>query len=236
MLTEVTTYRSRLAQNLPRLRDRMSAAALKVGRDPSGVALVAVTKGHPSDAVEAALEMGLTDLGENRVEELAQKVALLGRAPMRWHLIGHVQRRKAQAAASLPHLFHALDSVRLAEKMSRILVAADSSLSVLIQVNTSGEQAKGGLDLDAALDGIALMAELPGLDVAGLMTMAPFVSEERVLRDTFAELRRLHERAREATAYDGTELSMGMTNDFEVAIEEGSTMVRVGTALFGERR
>ncbi len=235
MLTEVTTYRSRLGESVPRLRDRMGAAALRAGRDPSSVTLVAVTKGHPPDAVEAALQAGLNDLGENRVDELARKVEHLGRTRMRWHLIGHVQRRKAADAASLAHLFHALDSLRLAEKLSRTVGDGGRALQVLIQVNTSGEEAKGGLELRAALEGIGRIVELPGLDVRGLMTMAPFVSEERILRDTFARLRGLHERALEETGYRGTELSMGMTNDFEVAIEEGSTMVRVGTALFGER-
>ena len=235
MLTEVRTYRDRLAETVPRVRDRVAAAAARVGRDPSDVTLVAVSKGHPASAVEAALEAGLTDLGENRVEELAGKVEAFGRDPIRWHLIGHVQRRKAAQAAALPHLFHALDSVRLAEKMSRWLTSSEQELSVLVQVNTSGESTKGGFTPAETLDQVAMLCSLPGLRVEGLMTMAPFVSEERVLREAFQRLRDLHERAKALAGYGGRHLSMGMTNDFEIAIEEGSTLVRIGTALFGER-
>jgi len=236
VLTEIASYRGRLTETVPRVRDRIAASALRAGRDPADVTLVAVSKGHPPEAVEAALDVGLRDLGENRVAELARKVDTFGRDRLRWHLIGHVQSRKAAVAASLPHLFHALDSEGLAGRLSRLLVTDRRELSVLLQVNTSGESSKGGFSLNEAVEAVARIAELPGLNVEGMMTMAPFVSDEGVLRDTFRALREVHERATAASGYCGKHLSMGMTNDFEIAIEEGSTLVRVGTALFGERK
>lgn len=236
MLTEVATYRGHLAETVPRVRARIAAAAERVGRSPDSVTLVGVSKGHPHEAVEAALDIGLTDLGENRLEELAGKIDVFGREAVRWHLIGHVQSRKAASAALLPHMFHALDGGRLAEKMSRALDEAGRELPVLVQVNTSGEESKGGFSDGELLDEIGRLSELPGLDVEGLMTMAPFVADEQTLRTTFRRLRETHERALAGTGYKGIHLSMGMTNDFEIAVEEGSTLVRVGTALFGERK
>ena len=236
MLTEVATYRGRLAETVPRVRDRIAAAAERAGRDPMAVTLVGVSKGHPHEAIEAALDVGLTELGENRVEELGGKIEVFGRDRIHWHLIGHVQSRKAASAALLPHMFHALDSVRLAGRLSRTLEAAGRTLPVLLQVNTSGEKSKGGVSPDELLDVIGTISESSRLEVSGLMTMAPLVADERTLRNTFARLREAHERALAGTEYRGTHLSMGMTNDFEIAVEEGSTLVRVGTALFGERK
>ena len=236
MLTEVATYRGRLAETVPQVRDRIAAAAIRVGRDPMDITLVAVSKGHPLEAVEAALDVGLEDLGENRVEELAEKVRVFGRERVRWHLVGHVQSRKAAYAASLPHFFHALDRTGLAQKLSGILTAENAQLPVLVQVNTAGEATKGGFSAEEAVEGVAALVELPGLKVEGLMTMAPFAADEGLLRRVFRDLREVHERARASADYHGKHLSMGMTNDFEIAVEEGSTLVRIGTALFGERK
>jgi pyridoxal phosphate enzyme (YggS family) len=199
------------------------------------VKLVAVTKGHPLEAVEAALSMGLTDLGENRVEELERKVGDLGDASATWHLIGHVQGRKARLAIDLADLIHSVDSVRLGERISRMAVEDGGAVSILAQVNTSGEMSKSGLPVAEAVEGVQALAELPGLRVEGLMTMAPFVDDESVLSKAFASLRKVSEEVRSLTDQVGPELSMGMTNDMEIAIREGSTMVRIGTALFGER-
>lgn len=229
------TYESRLAQALPALHDRVGAAAERGGRDPDDVTLVAVTKAHPLDAVLAALAQGLFDLGENRVEELEWKTGAVQDERIRWHMIGHVQRRKAPRLVGMADLVHSVDSLRLAERLSRAAVEKGERLSVLVQVNTSGEESKGGFASGRAADEARMILELPGLEARGLMTMAPFTEDERVLRSAFQGVRELDEELRRSTGYAGKELSMGMTNDFEIAIEEGSTMIRIGTALFGRR-
>ncbi len=229
------SYADRLAVTLPEVRARIEAAAVPCGRSPGDVRLVAVTKSHPFEAVEAALEAGLTDLGENRVSELEEKVAAFGRDAVRWHMIGHIQSRKARRAAEVAHLIHSVDSAKLGEKLARAAAEDGRVVPVLAQVNTSGEASKSGFTPERALDEIHALAELPGLRVSGLMTMAPFVDDEVVLGRAFQGLRSLSERLISSGAAVGPELSMGMTNDLEIAIREGSTMVRIGTALFGER-
>ena len=229
-------YAERLRDSLPRVRDQIAAAAQAAGRDPQGIRLVAVSKGHPPDAVRAAMEVGLFDLGENRVEELEQKIAAVGRAGLTWHMIGRLQSRKAKAAAELADVIHSVDSVRLAERLGRAAMDQERTLAVLAQVNTSGEAAKQGLAADGAEEAVLAMAEAPGITVEGLMTMAPLTGDERTLVQTFARLRELRDRIRARSARVGGELSMGMSNDMAVAVREGSTLVRIGTALFGERR
>ena len=228
-------YESRILENLPRIREAIGKAAHRVGRAEDEVTLVAVTKAHPPDALRAALAAGLRDLGENRVEELEGKVGLLGRDAATWHMVGHVQSRKARQAVEAADLIHSVDTLKLAGRVSGFASEAGIRMPVLIQVNTSEEEAKSGFAQDQALDAIHEVLGLPGMEVRGLMTLAPFVDEERVLRRAFVGLRRIHEEASRIPGYRGRELSMGMTNDFELAVEEGSTMVRIGTALFGER-
>lgn len=228
-------YDERLRETLPSVRDAIETAARRVGRKEEEVTLVAVTKGHPPQAITAAVGAGIRNIGENRIEELEEKIGLLGRDTATWHMIGHLQSRKARLAVGLTDLLHSVDTLKLARRLSNFSVEAGGRLPVLLQVNTSGETVKNGFDSDEALEGIRQVLEMPGLEVRGLMTMAPFVDEERVLRGTFSGLRRIHEEAGKLAGYRGRELSMGMTNDFELAIEEGSTMVRIGTALFGER-
>lgn len=232
-------YHHAVAENLPRVRDRIAAAAERSGRDPGAVRVVAVTKGHPPGAIEAALAAGLRDIGENRVEELQRKAPLFEAEPVTWHAIGHIQRRKAAGAARLAALIHSVDSLRLAEKLSRLGEAEGRCIPVLVQVNASGEATKGGFPAarapDEAVAGIARVAGLPGLRVDGLMTMAPFVADEPTLRATFRTTRTVLEAARGIDGVGGRELSMGMSNDYETAVEEGSTMVRLGTTLLGRR-
>jgi len=232
----VAMYSERVENALPGLRERIARAAERSGRDASSVRLIAVTKAHPMEAVQAAVAHGLLDLGENRPEELEWKVDELGASDVRWHMIGHVQRRKVQSLVRRANLVHSIDSVRLAERLDRVASAEDMTFDVLIQVNVSGEEAKGGFTLRTAAEEISKVLELPGVSVRGLMTMAPFVNDECILRDAFKGLRELQETLGRNDTYEGTELSMGMTNDFEIAIEEGSTMIRVGTALFGPRK
>lgn len=228
-------YRTRLAEALPRVRERIAGAAVAAGRDPSSVRLVAVTKGHPVEAVRAAVEAGLMDLGENRVEELEEKVAVVGRSTARWHMIGHLQRRWVPRALAASDLIHSVDTLRLAERISRVVGEADRDVRILAQVNTSGEGSKSGFDRQEAMEQIMRMAELPHLKVEGLMTMAPLVEDEGVIAATFRRLRETLDALRAHATDVGSELSMGMTNDLEIAVREGSTMVRIGTALFGER-
>jgi PLP dependent protein len=229
-------YASRLSRSLPEVRESIERAARAAGRSPDSVRLIAVTKGHPIEAVVAALSAGLSDLGENRVEEMEEKVSGLGDREARWHLIGHVQSRKASAAVRAADVIHSVDSLRLAAKLSRAAEEAGKErLPVLLQVNTSGEESKSGFEGDGALDALAEASEAARLDVRGLMTMAPLTEDERLLRSTFARLRDLLDALRRVRPEVGGELSMGMTNDLELAVQEGSTMVRIGTALFGER-
>ncbi len=229
-------YLERLRETLPRIRDQVEEAARRSERSGADVTLVAVTKTHPLAAVEAALEAGIEDIGENRIEELAAKVKALGDRPgPRWHMIGHLQRRKAPRVIGICDLLHSVDTVRLAERLDRFAPAGAPPLPVLVQVNTSGEAAKSGFSPDEAPEAVHRICELPGVTVRGLMTMAPFTEHESVLRSAFRTLRRLHEELQSLEGYRGDHLSMGMTNDFRIAIEEGSTMIRIGTALLGPR-
>ena len=228
-------YARALHERLPRVRDLIAAAAERSGRDPSSVRIVAVTKGHPVGAVGAAIAAGLHDIGENRVEELEEKLPLVGEPEVRWHMIGHVQRRKAARAARLATLVHSVDSLRLAEKLSRFGEAEGRRVPVLVQVNASGEGTKGGFPAAGALDEVGKVAELGGLRVLGLMTMAPFTDDEAVLRSSFRQVRAVMEAAAVLPGVEGCELSMGMSNDYGLAVEEGSTMVRLGTTLLGPR-
>ena len=230
-----STYDERVAVSLPEIRDRISDAAGRSGRGLTDVTLVAVTKAHPIEAVQAALSHGLFDLGENRTEELEWKRAAVEEGRVQWHMIGHVQRRKAPRLVGVADLVHSIDSVRLAERLSNAAVEAGKVVSVLVQVNTSGEESKGGFRGDGLKDEVRRVLDLPGLEIRGLMTMAPLTDDEALLRRTFEGVRMLHEELRAFGGYCGEHLSMGMTNDFEIAIEEGSTMIRIGTALFGKR-
>lgn len=228
-------YSSRLQAALPGLRDAIEAAAERGGRTAAEVRLVAVTKGHPVEAIRAAVGEGLTEMGENRVEALEERVPELAGAGITWHMIGHLQGRKAGRAAAVADLIHSVDSLRLGERLSRAASDLGHAVEVLLQVNTAGEESKSGVPPEEALDVLGALLEWPGLEVRGLMTMAPFTGEERVLRRAFAGLRRIQEEAQRLAGYRGRDLSMGMSNDFVVAVEEGSTIVRLGTALFGER-
>ncbi len=235
--TEEMSYRTRLEETLPRVRETIAEAARRAGREPEEVRIVPVTKGHPLEAVEAILDAGLRDVAENRVGELEEKARRLRDDRVRWHMVGHVQRRKAPRLLPIVHLLHSLDSVRLARRFQRVVEDPEAPLRALVQVNTSGEEAKGGFEgRDGALRGLGEILEIARIRVEGLMTMAPLTDDEETLRSTFRRLREIHEEARETLPeYRGTELSMGMTNDYPIAVEEGSTMVRIGTALFGER-
>jgi hypothetical protein len=196
------------------------------------VTLVAVTKTHGPEAVEAAWQAGITDVGENRVQEAEAKMALVS-APVRWHLIGHLQRNKARHALRFA-LVHGLDSERLAIALHDEAVKAGRTLDVLVQVNVSGEDSKSGLPLAHVPAFADRLHALPSLRVRGAMTMAPFEAEERELREVFTGARTARDVLRSA-GHAADRLSMGMSGDYEIAVEEGATHVRLGTVLFGSR-
>lgn len=230
-------YLERLGRALPEFQGRLDRACQRVGRsDADSITLVAVTKGHPLEATRAAREAGLQVIGENRVQEARAKWEVAGDLGLSWHLVGHLQRNKVRQALQMFDLIHSVDSLRLAETIDKEAERLDGRTAVLVQVNASGEQSKYGFSVDEAFDPIAEICDLEHIRVEGLMTMAPFTADENLLRVTFRRTRALFDRCREdLERFEGQHLSMGMTNDFEIAVEEGSTMVRIGTALFGER-
>ncbi len=225
-----------IAQNLQTVLDRMARAARRAGRAPEDVRLVAVTKHHSPGEIRPLIAAGQTALGENRVQDLVEKMDHFDRETqsLEWHLIGHLQTNKARKVVGRVALIHGVDSLRLAEAIQQAAESADTSVEILLQVNISGEESKFGLAPEA-LDAVARgLAPLNRVRCCGLMTMAPFEMEPEKTRPVFRGLREAMERLRER-GYDHLDLrhlSMGMTNDFEVAIEEGATLVRVGTALF----
>ena len=228
-------YEARLRAAVPAVLERIERARERGGRT-APVTLVAVTKGHDAAAALAAAAYGLEDCAENRVQDLEAKVESVGRTAVRWHLIGHLQRNKVRRALPLFDLIHSIDSDRLAAELSAEAERAGVEVRGLVQVNTSGEATKGGFSADAAVEAVSRVTALPMLRIAGLMMMAPFDAPEAALRKTFGRARELFEQcSREVPGFHPEHLSMGMSDDFEVAVEEGSTMVRLGTILFGER-
>jgi pyridoxal phosphate enzyme (YggS family) len=223
----LTTIADRVAD----VRQRVQRAAKRAGRSPADVTIVAVSKGFPPSAIEEAAAAGIAHLGENRVQEAADKITGLGSLSVTWHLVGHLQTNKAKTALELFDIIHSVDSLHLAEVLShRVQMgAAQRPLPVLLEVNVTGEASKFGFSSGEVAAAAQAIARLPRLDLRGLMTVAPFVSDPETVRPVFRELRRLRD------ALGLRELSMGMTDDFEVAIEEGATLVRIGRAIFGER-
>jgi pyridoxal phosphate enzyme (YggS family) len=224
-----------LAARVAEVRERIERAKERAGRTDA-VTLVAVTKTHPPEVVRAAIAAGVADVGENRVQEMEEKVAEVGRGAVRWHLIGHLQRNKAAKALPLFDLLHSLDSVRLAEALSAAAAKTGTTVRALAQVNASGEETKGGFEPEELADALGRITVLPGIEVVGLMTMAPFTDDEGVIRRAFRKTRELaEEAARQLPGFRAEHLSMGMSNDYEIAVEEGATLVRVGSSIFGER-
>lgn len=224
------------ALNLDAVKARIDAARERAGRlDP--VRLLPVSKTVPSERIRAAIEAGCERLGENKVQEAHRKWGELSDTPVEWAVIGHLQTNKAKLVAEFASEFQALGSIRVAESLDRRLQAAGRSLDVFVQVNTSGEESKFGLEPDAVADFVQQLPNYQSLRVRGLMTLAVFSSDTEAVRRCFRVLSGLRERLRDS-APDGVsldELSMGMSGDFEIAIEEGATVVRVGQAIFGAR-
>jgi len=229
-----------VADNLARVRERIGAAARRAGRKPEEIVLMAVSKTFPPENIREAYDAGQRVFGENRVQEFAGKVGALGNlAGIEWHLIGHLQSNKAARAAELFHAVDSVDSLRLAEKLNAAAGLLGKKLAVLIEINVGGEAAKSGIapgaqELDEVLQAAS---RLQHLDITGLMTIPPFTEDPQEARPYFRKLRELRDKiaARGLPGVCMEVRSMGMSHDFEVAIEEGSTCVRVGTAIFGAR-
>ncbi len=234
-----------IATNLAHIRQRIEAAASRAGRNPADVLLVAVSKTHPLSDIQQAIEAGQAEFGENRLEELAEKIeqanlSCLSNA-IHWHLIGTIQSRKSSEAVATWKsascaLIHSMDTIKLARRLSRDGETAGCVVDILVEVNISGEASKHGFTADELRQSAAELVALPGIRVRGLMTMAPFDVAAETTRPVFRALHQLRDELAIAHPQaDWHHLSMGMTNDFEVAIEEGATIVRVGTAIFAGR-
>jgi hypothetical protein len=213
--------------NIQQVEERIARACQRVGRSPDEVTLVAVTKTFSPEAIRAAFAAGLSEFGENRVQEAKAKIETLADLkPVTWHMIGRLQGNKAKVASGLFDIIHSIDSVKLTEVLSR---RAERKIPILLEVNVSGEATKAGFSESELVAAVERISQLPNLEIKGLMTMAPYVEDPEEVRPVFRRLRQLRDSL-------GLEhLSMGMTDDFEVAIEEGATMVRIGRAIFGER-
>lgn len=227
-----------IKENIERVRERIMAACRRSGRQPEDVKLIAISKTFPAERIREAYEAGLRDFGENRVQEADAKRPALADLTITWHLVGHLQTNKAKSARELFHWIHSVDSLRLAEKLDKSAVCSGERLPVLLEVNLGEELSKSGVREAEVMPLAEQISRLATLELRGLMGIPPFSEDAEQSRPHF---RRLREAARklEAANLPGVsmhELSMGMSHDFEVAIEEGATMIRVGTAIFGERK
>jgi len=233
----------KIAQNYQRVLDRIETAAQSVSRDPNDIRLVVVTKGHSLEKVKAVIAAGARILGENYVEEALPKIEVISReSEVEWHMIGHVQSRKARSVCENFSYLHSLDSVKLARRINHFAEQLGRKIPVLLECNVSGEETKYGWQASQEDHWYELLAELdqllglPNINVCGLMTMAPFLDDPEEARPYFKRLNRLGNYLTENSIHgDWTELSMGMSADFEVAIQEGATIVRIGTAIMGVR-
>jgi pyridoxal phosphate enzyme (YggS family) len=227
-----------IIENIAAVRSRIEAACSRAGRDPSEVKLVAVSKTHPPDVIREAVAAGLSVFGENKVQEAESKIAEIGRDRLEWHLVGHLQSNKARKAVQLFDVIQSVDSVDLAQRLDRICEEEGrGELSVLIQVDLAGEATKSGIPEFDLGELVEVVRASKYLTFDGLMVLPPFFDDPDATRPYFKRLREMGDRLLSIGAFakGRGELSMGMTNDFEVAIEEGATIIRVGTAIFGER-
>jgi PLP dependent protein len=223
-----------LADNLESIQQRIRAACERAGRDPESVHLLAVSKNHPPETIQEAVNLGLTLFGENKVQEAKAKIPLCpGRA--RWHFIGHLQSNKCRDAVHLFKMIHSVDSLSLAEEINKRAEQFAKTMPVLLEVNVAGESSKFGYNPERLLAELVQINALPKIEIHGLMTIAPWSDNPEKVRPVFRKLRELKQQCEQILGAPLPHLSMGMTGDFEVAIEEGATFVRIGTALFGPR-
>jgi hypothetical protein len=226
-----------IPENIAKVEERIANACRRSGRRREDVRLVAVSKTHPPEVIRVAFAAGLRDFGENRVQEAMSKRLALADLPATWHLVGHLQSNKARVARELFHWVHSLDSLRLAEKLAQAAAPGGAPLPVLIEVNLGGEISKAGIRAGEVAALAEQIAPMETLELRGLMVIPPFLENPEDVRPYFRQLRALagEIEARKLPSVSMRELSMGMSHDFEVAIEEGATIIRVGTAIFGER-
>ena len=226
-----------IEENVAQVQERIAAACRRSGREPGDVKLVAISKTFPPESIRAAYEAGLRDFGENRVQEAAAKRPALSDLSITWHLVGHLQSNKAKAARELFHWVHSVDSFRLGQKLDQAAPAGGGRLPVLLEVNLGGEESKAGVGECETAPLVEQISRLATLEVRGLMAIPPFFDDPERVRPYFRRLRELAQEieARRIPNVSMQELSMGMSHDFEVAIEEGATLIRVGTAIFGAR-
>lgn len=231
-----------LEANINNVRDNIEAAAGRAGRDAAGIRIVAVTKTHPPAVVRVAYELGLRDFGENRVFEGVEKQSHLQDLDQAiWHMIGHIQSRKAGDVPAHFQIVHSVDRVKIARHLDKHAQAEGIRLPVLLECNVSGEESKYGWELSdhsrwqENVDDFRPLLDLESLEILGLMTMAPWVEDETIIRTTFQRLRSLRDYLQDALEVSWPELSMGMTDDYEIAVEEGATLLRIGRAIFGPR-
>jgi len=228
-----------IADRVAAVRERIARAAARAGRAAGEVTLVAVSKTHPAEAVREAFAAGVRDVGENRVQEAEGKapaLADLAAQGLRWHLVGHLQSNKARKAAGLFDWVHSVDGEAIGRRLGEGAAAAGRGLRALVQVDLAAEETKFGIEESKLFPALEALRGLPGVKVVGLMVLPPYEEDPERTRPHFRRLRSLRDRARQEGLIDGGELSMGMSHDLEVAVEEGATLVRVGTAIFGERQ
>ncbi len=226
-----------IRDNIETIRRRIEAACIKSHRSPAEITLLAVAKTFPAEAVREAVEMGVADVGENYVQELLDKRQQLDSGSIRWHFIGHLQSNKVKYIAPWIHLIHSVDNTALAGELDKRAGLAGRRLDVLVEVNTTEEVSKFGVKPDAVAEFVCNLAGFRNISIAGLMTIGPFLPDPEGSRPMFRMLRELKDQIGRVGQSNVSmkHLSMGMTGDFEVAIEEGATIVRIGTALFGKR-
>jgi pyridoxal phosphate enzyme (YggS family) len=225
---------SLIAENLSRVREQIASAAAKSGRAADDVELVAITKTHPADKVREAIQAGQTLFGESRVQEARVKIPELP-SNIRWHFVGHLQKNKVRHALPLFEMIHSVDSFPLAEDINRVAQEEGLHPRILLEVNVAGEGSKFGFQPDKIFSEVESLLSLPRLSILGLMCIPPIAEEAEASRKYFVALRELRDSLQAQFHVDLAQLSMGMTQDYAVAVEEGATLVRVGTAIFGER-
>ena len=237
-MSSTANIKDDLCDRLTHVIGRINAAAVRSKRSASDIKLIAISKTHSSDRIQTAIACGVTDVGENRLQEAEPKIQGVGRDRVRWHLVGHLQANKARKAVRLFDVIHSLDSVALAQRLDRLCGEEGREvLDVLIQVNLGEEQTKSGLDERDVFDLAERVKNCERLRLIGLMSVPPYFEDAEQVRPFFSRLRQLRDELKVRGSFGSAvgELSMGMTHDFEVAIEEGATLVRIGTAIFGER-
>jgi len=223
-----------IAENIKHLRERIAAKCADFERNPQEIRLIAVSKFFGVDAINEANSLGVTDFGENKAQELRDKYEILG-DKVNWHFIGTLQRNKVKYAVKAATYIHSVDSASLADEINKEAKKLNKVQKILLEVKTSSEETKSGLsDDEDVLKLVTHCSNLANVELVGLMTMAAFMEDEKIIRKSFADLRNLKDKINK-NGFDLSELSMGMTNDYEIAIEEGATMLRIGSAIFGQR-